>query len=269
MIARQVTALWLETWRDHWRSIAGWAIGLIALVAVMMAVYPSIRSTSASMEEYIQAMPEAFRSMFRLTDYSSGPGYLGAELFSFMVPMVFIGVGVTWGAAATAGEEQAGTADLLLALPVSRDRVIVTRMLALVALLLGLALVMWAALVVGAEAAELTVGGGGLLAASLMSGLLGCLFAALALLVGALTGRRGAALGVSIAAALAAFLVYTLGPLVDWLEGAVRYTPFQWAYGNEPLRNGFDLGYTALTLGLTVGLSIAAAVAFRRRDIGT
>jgi len=269
MITRQVGALWLETWRDHWRSMAGWALGLIALVAVMMAVYPSIKSTSASMEAYIQAMPEAFRAMFRLTDYSSGPGYLAAELFSFMVPMVFIGVGVTWAAAATAGEEQAGTADLLLALPVSRDRVIITRLLALVAAMVGLALVMWVALVVGSAAADLTVDGMGLLAASVVSALLGCLFAALALLVGALTGRRGAAMGVAIAAAIAAFLIYTLGPLVDWMEGAVRYTPFEWAYGNEPLRNGFDAGYAALTVGLTVALSVAAAVAFRRRDLGT
>lgn len=265
----QLTALSVQTWRERWRSIAGWTAGLVALIAVMMAVYPSIRSTSANLEAYIEAMPEAFRSMFRVSDYSSGPGYLGAELFSFMVPMVFIGVGATWGAAATAGEEQAGTADLLLTLPVSRDRILITKATALIVALLALGLVLWASLAVGSVVADMGLDPAGMLAVSMMSALLGCLFTAVALLVGAWTGRRGAAMGVTIGVAIAAFLVYSLGPLVDWLEGAVRFTPFQWAYGNEPLRNGFDAGYTALMVALTMALAAAAVLAFRRRDIGT
>lgn len=265
----QITALWLGTWRDRWHSLVGWALGMVALVAVMMAVYPSIRSTSGNLEAYIAAMPEAFRAMFRLSDYSSGAGYLSAELFSFMLPMVFIGLGIAWGSGATALEEERGTADLLLTLPVSRERVLLSKLGALLTAVLGLGVLLWVSLMVGGWAIDLTVGAGELLAVCLTTVLLGWLFAAVGLLAGALTGRRGIAAGVAIGLALAGFLLYSLGPLSDSLTTAMKLTPFQWAYGNDPIRTGLDAGYLALLLGLTVVLCAASVVAFRRRDVGT
>lgn len=105
----------LRTWADHWRAILAWMMGLVGIV--QLTVYPSVRDTAGSTMDFVNAFPEAFKAMFRISDYTSGPGYLSVELFSMLVPLVFIAVGASWGASATAGEEESGTADLLMSLP--------------------------------------------------------------------------------------------------------------------------------------------------------
>lgn len=259
----------LKTWRDHWRAIAGWAAGLAALSAMQLAVYPSVRESSAGMSQLIDSFPSALKTMFRMTDYTSGPGYLGAEMFSIFVPFVFVGLGASWGSGATAAEEERGTADLLLSLPVSRDRVLLAKLAAIVSAIAGLAVFFWAILLAGCRSINLHVGTAELLGACVAVALLGCLYAGVGLAAGALTGRRSVALGVAIGLALAGFLLYSLGPLVDALKPWLKVTPFQWALGNEPLRNGISPTYAALLIGTSCATYVVAVVAFRRRDIGT
>ena len=261
--------LTVKTWRDHWRAILGWLLGLTAIATVQLAVYPSVRSSAASTSQLIDSLPPAFKTMFRMTDYTSGPGYLGAELFSIMFPLVFIGLGASWGASATSVEEERGTADLLLTLPVSRSRVLLAKLVALLTAVTGLGAVLWAVLLVGARMVDLRIGGPQLAAACAAVILLGCVYAGVGLLVGAVTGRRAVALGASVALALAAFLLYSLGPLVKGLQPWLKVTPFQWALGNDPLRNGLAPGYTGLLVLLSLMLYLLSLVAFQRRDIGT
>ena len=259
----------VKTWRDHWRAIAGWAAGLAAICTMQLAVYPSVRESSAGMSQLIDSFPSALRTMFRMTDYTSGPGYLGAEVFSIFVPFVFVGLGASWGSGATATEEERGTADLLVTLPVSRDRILLAKLAAIVSAIGVLALLLWSILLVGSQLVGLPVGAAQLLGACVSVGLLGCLYSGVGLAVGALTGRRAVALGASVGLALAAFLLYSLGPLVGALKPWLRVTPFQWALGNEPLRNGISGGYVTLLVVTSGATFVLAVLAFRRRDIGT
>jgi ABC-2 type transport system permease protein len=107
-----------------------------------------------------------------------------------MIPFILIGVALAAAAAATAGEEEAGTADLLLALPVTRGLVLVARALALTGAVVGLAALGWVTLVAGTTMVDLDVSTGGQAAGAVMTGLLGLLYGTLGLLLGALTGRR-------------------------------------------------------------------------------
>lgn len=256
-----------KTWRDHWRGLVGWSLGIVAIVAMVMWVYPSIRSSAGEMEQLAQSYPEAFKEMFRMNDYTSPAGYLSTEFFSFMAPIVFIGVAVTWGSSLTAGEEESGTADLLFTLPVGRRSLLGAKIGAMVAALAALVVLMYVALAVGALAIDMGVGSIGLLAACVGAGLLGLTFGSVAVAVGALTGRRAAALGASIGLAVAAFLLYSLAPLVDALENLTPANPFQWALGATPLDAGFDLGYTVLLVCTSTVLLLASLVAFQRRNI--
>ncbi len=264
-----LATLIVKSWRDHWRATLGWALGLTGLASVQMAVYPSVRSSAAGTAQLIDSFPPALKSMFRISDYTSGPGYLGAELFSIMVPLVFIGVGASWGASATAVEEERGTADLLLTLPVSRTQVLLGKLVAMLAAITALAGVLWAVLMLATRAVDLRVGGVDLAAACAAVALLGWVYLGVGLLLGAMTGRRAVALGAAVALALAGFLLYSLGPLVDGLRPWLRATPFHWALGNDPLRGGLVPGYALLLVGVSAVLFALAAVAFTRRDIGS
>ena len=120
--------LLLKTWRDRWRGLVAWTTGLVLITAVELYVYPSIRDSGEGMEALIEGFPDAMQEIFRMSDYTSGAGFLNVEMFSIIVPLVFIAVGATWGAGGTADEEEKGTADLLLTLPVSRAAIVVTKM---------------------------------------------------------------------------------------------------------------------------------------------
>ena len=70
----------------------------------------------------LDAWPDALKEAFGLDAYTTGPGFLNTELFSMMFPIVLIAVALGAAAAATAGEEERGTADLLLAAPCDAAR---------------------------------------------------------------------------------------------------------------------------------------------------
>lgn len=259
--------LLLRTWRDRWRGIVGWTLGIVAISIVMMWVYPSITASPMDMEALAQSFPEAFQEFFRMTDYTSGPGYLGTEMFSFMVPLVFIAVGASWGASGTAEEEERGTADLLFSLPLSRSAVLIAKMVAAILVLVVVFAATFTSLYVGAQVVDMEIGTQELLAACVTNLLLGMLFAGLSFLIGAATGRKSIALGISITVALAAFLMYSLAPLVDTFDAVIDFNPFQWALGNLPLYNGFDVGYVVNLLVASLVLMVASLFVFQRRDI--
>lgn len=263
----QVACLVARTLADRWRSLLGWGIGLVGMCVVQLAVYPSVHSARQGMQAFVDQWPEAFREAFGLQAYSTGPGFLNAELFSLMVPFIMIAVGLSAAAAATAGEEEAGTADLLFALPVSRGRVLAAKAAAMVLDVTTLAVAGWVVLAVGAPLVDLQVSVGGLTAALVMTALLGLLYASVGLLLGAATGRRAVTLGVGIGLAVGAFLLNVLAPMADWLEPWREASPFAWALGANPLVGGVDAARAGLLVGVTLGLLGGAWLVLRRRDI--
>ena len=259
--------LLLKTWRDHWRGFIAWTIGLILITAVQLWVYPSIRDSASSTSQMLDAFPEEMRQIFDMSNYTTGAGFLNVELFSMVVPLVFIAVGATWGAGATADEEEKGTADLLLTLPVSWARIVLTKIMATATGLFVLAGALATAIVVGAGMVDMGLEAVNVVSACLMVCLLGCLYAGIGFLVGAMTGRRGVAIGATITLALAAFISYSLASLVDFFENINPVNPFEWALGFNPLVAGFDAWYAIRLIAVSVLLFAAAVLVFRRRDI--
>ena len=99
---------------------------------------------------------------------------------------------------------------------------------------------LWVALVVGAEAVDMDVPATHLGAATIGAGLLAVVFGAIALLVGAATGRAAVAVGVASAGAVAAYLVNSLAALVDALEPIQKVSPFYHYAAPDPLRHGLS-----------------------------
>ena len=259
--------LLLKTWRDHWRGFVAWTIGLVLITAVQLWVYPSIRDSASSTSQMLEAFPEEMRQIFDMSTYTTGAGFLNVELFSMVVPLVFIAVGATWGAGATADEEEKGTADLLLTLPVSWARIMITKIVATAAGLVVLAGALALAVIVGSGMVDMDLEAANVISACVMVSLLGGVYAGIGFLAGAMTGRRGVAIGAAITLALAAFISYSLASLVDFFENINPANPFEWALGFNPLVAGFDAGYVIRLLVVAFLLFTAAVLVFRRRDI--
>ncbi len=258
-----------KTLRDVRRSLAWWSLGLAGVVALMVSVYPTVRD-NPSLNKLVKQYPEAIKGFVSFggqVDYTSGPGYLGSELFAIWVPLLLLIAAIGAGARATAGEEERGTLDLLLANPISRRRLVVEKLAALVAEVALLGLVLWCALVAGTAAVTMHVSVLHLAGAVASAVLLAIGFGALAVLVGAFTGRRGSAIGISAAAAVAAYLVNSLAPLVHALEPLQKSSPFYHYAASDPLRHGLEPWHVGILVAIALAAAIVAPLAFDRRDL--
>jgi ABC-2 type transport system permease protein len=264
--ARQMTLL-LKTARDYWRSYLFWTLGLLALVAIEISVFPTVRSSAASLSKFLDNYPQALKEIFRVQDYTSGAGYLSVELFGVMLPMIFISIGASWGANATAQEEERRTTDILLTLPISRVKILEIKIFASVLAQVVLATVLVLALVIGIRFVDLSLGTNKIIAGALTSALLGILFNSVAIFFGSVRGKRSISLGGAIGLAIAGFLFFSLAPLVDTFKVITPINPFQWTVGSRPLFDGVDAGYTMLAVIVALCLYGASLVIFRRRDI--
>ncbi len=261
--------LLLKTARDHWRSYLIWTLGLLAMVGVQLSVYPTVRSSAAGLSTFLDNYPEALKQIFRMEDYTSGAGFLSTELFSMMLPLIFISIGASWGANASAQEEERRTADILLTLPISRVRILSIKITTAILSQVLLATTLVLSLAIGIRFVDLSLGTTKIIAGALTGALLGILFNAVATFLGAAWGKRSIALGGAIGLAIAGFLFFSLAPLVDTFERITPINPFQWTLGSRPLFEGIDVGYTMFSLVLALALYVASLVVFRRRDIQT
>ena len=260
----------LKTLRDLRRGFGWWALGLVALVTMQVSVYPTVRD-DPGLSSFTENYPEVLKELFGFGgagfDYASPAGYLGIEMFSAIVPLLLIIAAVATGAGAIAGEEDRGTLDLLMSLPLTRRRVTAEKLGAMALEVVGLGLVLLVALWIGARVIDMEVSFAHLAAATLGAVLLAMGFGAIALFLGAATGSRGAAVGVSAALAVAAYLVNSLAALVPQLETAQRFSPFYHYSSPDPLRSGFSGGHLAALVVVIVVASVAALVAVNRRDL--
>lgn len=257
--------VFLKSMYDQRRVLLGWAVGIVLLVALMIAMWPSVRDMP-KLDEFLASYPKAMRELFNLEDYATGAGYLNAELFTVMLPVLFIIFGIGRGARMIAGEEEAGTLDVLLVTPVSAARLVLQKAAALVVALLGLGIVLFLAALVGSQITGMGIGAGALATASLAVVLLGVEYGCLALTVGAASGRRAVAIGLPATAAVAAYVLYAAGMLVDAVEPWQPISPFSQALTGGPVGAGLPLAYVWMAVGAIVFIAAGTPI-FDRRDI--
>ena len=147
------------------------------------------------------------------------------ELFSLTIPPLLVIAAIAAGAAAITGEEDRGTLELLFSLPISRPRIALEKFLALVVESTAPGFVVWLSLWLGARAVGMDIAATKIAAATASAVALAFAYSAIALLVGCVTGRHGLAIRLTAAAAIAAYLVNSLAPLVSALEPVQKAPP--------------------------------------------
>ena len=254
---------------ERWKGLAGWTFGLVSLVALQVSVYPTIRDSRKGWSDLTEEFPEALRKIIRMEDYTSPTGYLSMELFSFMIPLIFIGLATSWGARAGAEEDENKTADVLFSLPLSRVSILATRATAMIVVVSATACISIVALTLGTTLVDMDVGVANIAAASVSCGLLGVVFGSTALMASCWTGRRGVGLGAGLGLAITCFVTYSLAPLVGFFDGLLPVNPYQWTIGQNPLAHGMDAVTTSVAVVVAGVFVMCGALLNNRRDIRT
>jgi ABC-2 type transport system permease protein len=248
------------------RAIFWWSVGLAGLVAATLAFWPAFRGSSG-VSDAIDQLPQGVIQAFGLENFGTPAGYLRGNLYELFVPLLLAAAAVALASGQTASEETAGRLELYLAQPVDRRALFLGRALAAA---IALLLITVAATIVqlGLDAlVDLQIGTGLLLSTIALSALLAALHGSLALAIAGLRARPSMVLGVGIGVAIAGYFVAALFPLIGALEAWRHLSPWDWAFGGDPLETPTELWrYAALGIP-ALGLTAIGAVAFDRRDI--
>ncbi|GAB48019.1 ABC transporter permease subunit [Mobilicoccus pelagius] len=252
--------------RESARGLVGWTLGLAAVCALYLPLFPSMR-TSGLLGDKLEAMPTEMLDSLGMdaATMGTGWGYTHETVFSMLGMLLLLVVGITHGARAIAGDEESGALELTLAHATDRRSVLLARLIGVVAVVVGLTT--FTTLLVAAlnGPSELGLSADGLLGEGVALGLLVLVHALVAFAVGAATGRRSLALGVATAVAALGWFVHTMGAKVQ--ENLPAASPFEWAYGSDPLVNGPDPGGLLALAATCIVLIALAAITFPRRDL--
>jgi ABC-2 type transport system permease protein len=223
---RALGAVWSKTLRDQRRTLLWWAAGILLVVLMYAAFYPSVKANADQFTTYMKNLPKAVKDMVGGTNIASPAGYLNSEIFSFMGPILLLVYAIGAGARAIAGEEESGTLDLLLSTPVRRRTVVRDKFVAMLVGAFALGALAWLGTVAVAPAFGLHVATANLTAAFLNLFLVALAFGTIALAAGAATGSKTLAIGVAAGSALVTFLLKTFAAAVSWLEPYRILSPF-------------------------------------------
>jgi ABC-2 type transport system permease protein len=239
-------------------AVLGLTLGCYAFFALAIS-----GSLSQTLSNLTKNMPQSLKVFVG----SNVPGgYVVGETFTLIAPIALVAYAVIAGASAVAGEERDGTMSMLSAQPVTRTRILLAKAAALGLSLLATTALFWAGLTLAdlAYGSELTPGR--LAAGTIHLLFLGLAFATIALAIGAATGRTEIASSAAGGIAVAAYLTNAMLPLAGlgrWAE----LSPWYYALGSDPLRNGIDLAHLGVLTGLGAVALVVAVLTFGRRDL--
>ncbi|MFN8098630.1 MAG: hypothetical protein U0Q21_10150 [Dermatophilaceae bacterium] len=247
------------------RMLLGTAAGAAAYLLVVVAIYPSFRH-DAAINDLVATNPGAAAAFGITGSITSPAGWLNANMYANVAPLLALLLTIGYGAAAIAGQDTDGLLGLLATQPLTRGRIAAAKLGALLAVAALVPLISYAVCLAGPHFG-LAPDWGALAATSGALTLLAFDLGAVALVVGAVTGSRGAALGLASGVAAAAYLVSSLAAANATVHAIRWLSPFYWAVGQEQLTRGVS-GLDVLCLaGLGSALASVTVLAFRRLDI--
>ena len=261
--------LFWKTLRDQRWSLLGWAVGLVGLSTYILYVYPFI-NRAAGMMKMLDSLPPVIKNLIGKSNFMATPeGFFNLQPFSILAPLLFIVFAVARGSDATAGEEERGTLDMLLANPLRRGRVVVEKSLAHGAALFILSVAFWLGMAGGARLFGITLNPLRLAAVIFSCFLLGLTFFSLALACGCLSGKKKVSIGASGGFAVVTYLINAYAPMVESLRPWRMCSPFYYYNGNTVIINGLNPAHILVLAGLIVVFFCAALFFFSRRDLSS
>ncbi len=256
-----------KTLHDQRRLTLWIGVGLVAAALYTTLLFPVVSDISG-FEDFIQELPEFFLSLVGgALQFTTPEGFLNTQPFSVLAPLLVLAYAVIRGAGLIAGEEEAHTLDQLLANPIGRVSLVLQKTLGMLTGLVVLSVLLWFGILIGSSIAGFSVDLWKLTQIVFSLFLLGASSGMISAGLGAATGRRGNAAGITTGILVTGWLLNAIQQLAEVLEWT-RFISLFWYYnGNNILINGL-IGWHSLVLVAVGVASIAAGTyVFQRRDL--
>jgi ABC-2 type transport system permease protein len=247
-------------------QILGWGFGVGALIFLTVLIYPSI---STSYELMMKQLPGSLKTLLDL-DHSltTLEGYMNTEVFSY-VPLVLAIFAIIVGTASIVGEEQSGTLEILIAQPLSRVRLMVTKLIGLLlvnGLITGiLSVMLWIAILL----IDVDVSVNRVILALLLLWPFLTFMSFLSVFLSMLLSSRIIAGSIIAGLLVLSYVLDSLSNLVSELELIRPIYLTTYYQGNNALVSEVSFIYVLGLMGLLSGTFLLSMWLFFRRDIPT
>ena len=240
--------------------------GLAVLTGLYVYMFPTF-STNLDLDAYLESFPPALREAFGLQSLGTIEGFLSAELYAFGW-VLLLGLYLAYSAASLIADDvEDGRMDMLLALPVSRSKVILEKFSALLVPILIVNIVMPVVVYVGVLAIGESISVADLLMVHLLSIPYLLTTAAVGLVASVVFDRTSIAQRAAMGVVFGLFLV----------ESVVTDTDFSALGGLSPTRyydptavlvnSQWDLSGGVVLLVAALALVLVGRALFQRKDI--
>lgn len=248
-----------------------WAIGVLAIVATLLLLYPSIHHQASQLNDILGKLPPALRDLKTGGtggEITSPTGFLNSQVFYATLPLFYIIMSIGLGGSLLARDEQNHTLELLLARPISRSRILGAKAIAGSLTVLLVAAVATIAMMLLAPAVDITIPAQNLLLANLVCAVFSLSFGAIAFaLTAASTRTRQAGTAIATIISLAGYLLASLSGLTHFLKTPATLLPYHYYSPAQILAGHLSIGlclYLAAIFAVSASLGWAG---FCRRDI--
>ncbi|MDB5166928.1 MAG: transporter permease [Candidatus Saccharibacteria bacterium] len=259
--------LFLKTLYDKRSFILGWVLGMAFIGYLMTIFFPAFHQDNG-LDQLVKSLPPAFKGLVgNLDNLKEMSTYLGSQLFDVRMPIFLSVLTILLAVGLSVSEEDKGQLRTLIALPLSRTRILLTKWVVIVFICLFATL----ATIVGIEIGLLTIHETlDIMVLIRLGGMMLLLAVALATAIfgiGMATGKRGLTTAVGVLITVGSFLVTTFAPSVDWLKDYEKFSFLHYFPAPDIAKGTIDPVNVVVYGAITIIFLVIAVLFFRRRDV--
>ena len=264
---KMLKLLYYELRARRWAMI-GWGLGLAFFAGYIIILFEDF---AEQLEAFNFEDIAIYELLGDFGDFSTFSGFVSAEVLIFLP--VLLGIyAIVNGTGTLAGEEDSGRLEPIIALPIPRWKLVITKWLALAITITVILAVVALSTVVAFYALPDSVNTGTVEAADLAIATLAAwpiimFFGTLGLFLGAFFPTRRSATVTATIVLVVSYFGNNLAGLINFLEDINFLFPFKYYNGRETLLNGVIVTDTLIILAASAILLVLAVVAFQRRNI--
>jgi ABC-2 type transport system permease protein len=266
-----ITALLWELRQRRW-AIFWWTFGSILTSAAILLLYPPIRDQANQFNQVLNQLPPGLRELktggANTINVADPVAFLNSQLFYITLPILWIILAVTRASSLLGRDEQAKTIELLLARPISRSRLLLSKTASLLIefVIVGGATLL--AIVILAPLFDLHIGSVDLALATAYTALFSLSFGLISFAFQAASSiTRRVASAIAVLISFGGYLIASLSGLTDWLTTPAKFAPYHYFTPDKILAGQAVHGLDIYLAGVLIVTAAVSYFGFRRRDI--
>jgi ABC-2 type transport system permease protein len=259
-----------------WQTLTERKVSLIVMILAlpgyvwMIAAIANTFINAPEMKELIKVYPEELLSFFgggEASNFLTPEGFLGLEMFELMWPIIVGGYAITMATALVGKEIDQGTIEALLTQPISRLRLLSTRIVALAVVVALLVLVTTVSTQIFSVIYDVELKTDGLIALAVLALAFFAFMSSYALLF-SMFMERGRAILLSIAVFVISYIFNSLAAFSETVEG-LKFLSFMDYYEPTKVMASGDIPWPEVMLyfGLAAAFIIVSYLVFRKKNI--